>query len=66
MALGLAVVSRAASRCSPNSLRLAARDFLALLPRIAIGMIGSGFIAEMLPQQLIPVVARAGHRRRGA
>ena len=31
-----------------------ARDFLTLLPRIAIGMIGSGFIAEILPQHLIP------------
>jgi len=31
-----------------------ARDFLGLLPRIAIGMIGSGFIAEILPKQLIP------------
>ena len=38
-----------------ESLRFGARDFLTLLPRIAIGMIGSGFIAEMLPQQLIPV-----------
>ena len=46
--------SCAAGRCSQNSLRFAARDFLALLPRIAIGMIGSGFIAEMLPQHLIP------------
>jgi len=31
-----------------------ARDFLGLLPRIAIGMIGSGFIAEILPSKLIP------------
>lgn len=30
------------------------RDFVALLPRIAIGMIGSGFIAEILPSELIP------------
>jgi hypothetical protein len=30
------------------------RDFVILLPRIAIGMIGSGFIAEILPSQTIP------------
>ena len=53
VALGLAVVARSQS-LFVDSLRLAAREFLALLPRIAIGMIGSGFIAEMLPQHLIP------------
>jgi len=37
-----------------DSLRFARREFFALLPRIAIGMIGSGFIAEMLPKELIP------------
>ena len=37
-----------------DSLRFARREFFALLPRIAIGMIGSGFIAEMLPSELIP------------
>lgn len=36
------------------SLREGVRDFAILLPRIAIGMIGSGFIAEILPQHLIP------------
>jgi hypothetical protein len=43
-----------AARSQPlflDSLRFAAREFLALLPRIAVGMIGSGFIAEILPQQ---------------
>jgi hypothetical protein len=37
-----------------DSLRFARREFFALLPRIAIGMIGSGFIAELLPSKLIP------------
>lgn len=48
--LGLAL----AARSQPlflDSLRFAAREFLALLPRIALGMIGSGFIAEIIPQQ---------------
>lgn len=36
------------------TLRFGARDFLGLLPRIGIGMIGSGFIAEILPSRLIP------------
>jgi hypothetical protein len=37
-----------------ETLRFGAGDFLMLLPRIAIGMIGSGFIAEILPRHLIP------------
>jgi len=37
-----------------DALRFARREFFALLPRIAIGMIGSGFIAETLPSELIP------------
>jgi len=37
-----------------HSLRFARREFVALLPRIAIGMLGAGFIAEILPSQLIP------------
>jgi hypothetical protein len=48
--LGLAL----AARSQPlflDSLRFALREFMALLPRIALGMIGSGFIAEILPQQ---------------
>ena len=53
IALGLMLAVRSHSAFS-DSLRFAARDFLALLPRIAIGLIGSGFIAEMLPQHLIP------------
>ncbi len=53
VALGLAVVIRRRPMFG-QSLRYGAQDFLALLPRIAIGMIGSGFIAEILPSQLIP------------
>lgn len=37
-----------------ETLRFGLRDFVALLPRIGIGMIGSGFIAEILPSRLIP------------
>ncbi|MEJ0078706.1 MAG: hypothetical protein WDO17_25335 [Alphaproteobacteria bacterium] len=37
-----------------DALRFARREFFALLPRVAVGMIGSGFIAEILPKQLIP------------
>lgn len=53
VALGLAVMMRSRPLFK-QSLRFGAQDFLALLPRIALGMIGSGFIAEMLPSQLIP------------
>ena len=45
VALGLAVVARSQS-LFVDSLRLAAREFLALLPRIAIGMIGSVRLSE--------------------
>jgi hypothetical protein len=54
LALGFAVLLRSRPLFK-QSLRFGVRDFLALLPRIALGMIGSGFIAEMLPSQLIPV-----------
>ncbi len=36
-----------------QGLREAAVDFLRLLPRLALGVIGSGFIAETVPQGLI-------------
>lgn len=36
-----------------DGLRGGAVDFLHLLPRIAIGVIGSGYIAEVLPRTLI-------------
>ena len=53
LALGLALILRSHSLFL-DSLRFALREFLMLLPRIAIGMIGSGFIAEILPSALIP------------
>ncbi len=53
VALGLAVLVRS-RLLFRQSLRFGGHDFLALLPRIALGMIGSGFIAEMLPSQVIP------------
>jgi hypothetical protein len=52
-ALAVAVIIRRQPMFA-QSLRHGAHDFLTILPRIAIGMIGSGFIAEMLPSQLIP------------
>jgi uncharacterized membrane protein YraQ (UPF0718 family) len=51
--LALAVVMRRRPLFA-QALRNGAREFVTLLPRIAIGMIGSGFIAEVLPQHLIP------------
>ena len=55
IAMGLGLLLLVRSRpLFRQSLRFGAHDFLALLPRIAIGMIGSGFIAESLPSQFIP------------
>ena len=51
--LGLLLILRSHSLLL-DSLRFALREFLMLLPRIAIGMVGSGFIAEILPSALIP------------
>lgn len=53
LGLGLAVATRRRPMFG-ETLRFGVHDFLALLPRIAIGMIGSGFIAEILPSRLIP------------
>ena len=53
LTLGAALILRSNSLFI-DSLRLAWREFLMLLPRIAIGMVGSGFIAELLPSKLIP------------
>jgi hypothetical protein len=52
-ALALAVFVRRRPMFA-TSLRDGAHDFLMLLPRIGIGMIGSGFVAEVLPSHLIP------------
>jgi uncharacterized membrane protein YraQ (UPF0718 family) len=53
VALGMTLFLRDQPSFS-DSLSFARREFFALLPRIAIGMIGSGFIAEILPRELIP------------
>src|ERR1035437_10494501 len=37
-------------------------EFIHLLPRIAIGVVGSGYIAEVLPKALIAPLARPGIR----
>ena len=58
-ALALAVFLRRRPMFA-QTVRFGAHDFLQLLPRIAIGMIGSGFIAEILPQQSDPGLARRG------
>jgi hypothetical protein len=50
--LGIMLASRSQALFL-DSLRFAGREFLTLLPRIAIGMIGSGFIAEIVPQKVM-------------
>ena len=47
--------SRAVLRESANGGSL---DFLRLLPRIAIGVMGSGYIAAALPQEMVGALAR--------
>jgi uncharacterized membrane protein YraQ (UPF0718 family) len=50
--LGLMVL-----RHSPGTLKISAKegffDFLAIMPRLAIGFLGSGFMAALIPQELI-------------
>jgi hypothetical protein len=55
VALALAVYVRRHAMFR-ETLSFGAHDFLMLLPRIAAGMIGSGFIAEILPSRLIPTL----------
>jgi uncharacterized membrane protein YraQ (UPF0718 family) len=50
--LGLVAASRSQSLCI-DAVRGGVRDFVQLLPRIAIGVIGSGYLAALLPQALI-------------
>ena len=50
--LGLVAASRSQSLCI-DAVRGGLRDFVQLLPRIAIGVIGSGYLAALLPQPLI-------------
>jgi hypothetical protein len=59
VALGLTLFLRDQPMFS-DALRFGRREFFALLPRIAIGMIGSGFIAEILPKELIPTLLGPG------
>ena len=50
----LALVAAARGRILlQQGVREGAVDFLRLFPRIALGVVGSGFIAEMLPRDLI-------------
>jgi uncharacterized membrane protein YraQ (UPF0718 family) len=37
----------------PGAVRNGALDFLYLLPRLAIGVIGAGFLAALLPQEVV-------------
>ena len=53
----VAAVGLIALRRSPavltSSLREGARDFINIVPRVALGVIGSGFIAAVIPQEII-------------
>jgi uncharacterized membrane protein YraQ (UPF0718 family) len=50
----LAIVAATRSRVLLHeTAREGALDFLRLLPRLAIGVIGAGFIAEVLPQDVV-------------
>ena len=48
-----------------NGARDGVSDFVLLLPRIALGVVGSGFIAEVLPKALVAAWIGAGLRRHG-
>jgi uncharacterized membrane protein YraQ (UPF0718 family) len=50
LALMAAVRSKALCR---EGLREGSRDFVVLIPRVLIGVVGSGYIAAMMPQELI-------------
>jgi hypothetical protein len=51
---GLALIAAMHSRTLVRSAaRVGALDFLRLLPRLAIGVLGAGFIAEVLPHALV-------------
>ena len=58
---GLALFAAMRGRVLLNDgLRDGALEFILLLPRIGIGVVGSGFVAEVLPKALIAPVARPG------
>lgn len=52
IALGLVAIMRSRALFR-SGLKAGAVDFLRLLPRLTIGVFGSGFIAEVMPQELI-------------
>ena len=51
--LGVRSPPCAAACCSTTARATACIEFIRLLPRIGIGVVGSGFIAEVLPKALI-------------
>jgi uncharacterized membrane protein YraQ (UPF0718 family) len=54
IALGLGLVAASRSRhLLRDSLREGAVDCLRLMPRIMLGVIGAGFVAALLPQELV-------------
>lgn len=50
LALAAAMRSRA---MFVDCVRFGLRDFVALMPRVAVGVIGAGFVAALLPQHLM-------------
>ncbi len=50
--LGVVAAARSQSLCI-DAIRGGLRDFLQLLPRITVGVIGSGYLAALLPQAMI-------------
>jgi uncharacterized membrane protein YraQ (UPF0718 family) len=54
IALTLLLIARKrADGTAEKGLRLALDDFLHVLPRLAVGVIGAGFIAKAMPQEVI-------------
>jgi len=51
-ALMLAAAVRSQALCREGSWE-GARDFVVLIPRVLIGVVGSGYIAAVMPQQLV-------------
>ena len=51
-ALMLAAAVRSQSLCREGAWE-GARDFVVLIPRVMIGVVGSGYIAAVMPQQLV-------------
>ncbi|MEI7806133.1 MAG: hypothetical protein WCI56_12470 [Hyphomicrobiales bacterium] len=53
LAVLVAVAARRGRVVVQQGVRDGALDFMRLLPRIALGVIGSGYLAEMLPREFI-------------